>query len=93
MHDNQNFETQYIIDSIRKQNKIENTIRCYKLNTTDQVRLIEPKKTLKKTKCNVASYSYRIMNISGKSISISAIDGHVKTITRSHTIQIMTMTK
>jgi hypothetical protein len=59
----------------------------------NQVRLIEPKKTLKKTKCNVAPYFYRIMNISDKSISISAVDGHIQTVTRSHAILIMTMTK
>jgi hypothetical protein len=88
MQDDQDLEVQYIIDSINKQNKIESRIHNYKLNVNDKVRLVETKKALKKTRYNVSSCYYTIIDISGKSISISAGDGSIKTVTISQIIPI-----
>jgi hypothetical protein len=60
----------------------------YKLDVNTKVRLIEPKKTLKKTRYNVSPCYYMITDISHKSITISAADGSVKTVTRSQLIPV-----
>jgi hypothetical protein len=50
MQENKDLEVEYIVDSINKQNKIESITRNYKLIINDKIRLIEPTKTLKKTR-------------------------------------------
>jgi hypothetical protein len=87
MQNNKGLEVEYIIESINKQNKIE-IQPGYKLSINDNVRLIEKKKELKKTRYNVTPYYFRITDIEGKQFTISAEDGSVKTVTRSQIIPV-----
>jgi alpha-N-acetylglucosamine transferase len=89
---NKDLEVQYIIDSINKQNQIESITPNYKLNFNDKVRLIEPKKTLYKTRYNVSSSYYMILVILGKSIA-TIVNGSVKTFARFQVIHIDVSTK
>jgi hypothetical protein len=50
MQYNKDRKVQYIIDSMNKQNIIENIASDYKLNFNDKVRLMEPKKAMKKAR-------------------------------------------
>jgi hypothetical protein len=84
MQGNKCLEVQYVIDSIIQQNKIEIPTSNYKLNANDKVRLIEPQKT----RYNVSPYYYTITDISEKWITITAIDGSFKTVSRSQLIPI-----
>jgi hypothetical protein len=86
MHDNKDFEVQYISDSTSKRNKIETPTPDYKLTVDDKDRNIEPKKTLTKTKYNASSCDYTITDISDKSVTITAADVSVKAVTRSQLI-------
>jgi hypothetical protein len=87
MQNNKDFEVQYIIENINKQNKIEKQ-PGYKISINDKVRLIEKKKELKKTRYNVIPYYFIIMSIEGKQFTISAEDGSIKTVTRSQIIPV-----
>jgi CRISPR/Cas system-associated protein Cas5 (RAMP superfamily) len=71
VQDNKRFEVQYIVDSINKQNKIENTTHDYKLHINDQVTLIELKKTLKKTRYNASPYYYVITESQANQLQLS----------------------
>jgi hypothetical protein len=50
--------------------------------------LIEPKKKLKKTRYNVSPCYYTVTDIWRKSITISAADGYIKTVTRFQIIPV-----
>jgi hypothetical protein len=90
---NKYLEVQYIIESINKQIKIETITPNYKLNVNDKVRLMKPKKTLKKTRYKFSFYFSAITDISGKSITISVADGSINTVTRFQAIHIEMSTK
>jgi hypothetical protein len=73
VQDNKRFVVQYIVDSINKQNKIENTTHDYKLHANDQVTLIELKKTLKKIKYNAGPYYYVITEFQTNQLQLSSM--------------------
>jgi hypothetical protein len=87
MQSDKQLEVNYIIDKLKEQANIENQTG-YKLDIGDKVRLIESKHTMKKTKYNVTPFFFIISDINGKSITIAATDGPVKTVTRSRVIQV-----
>jgi hypothetical protein len=63
MEDSKDLEVQFIIELTNEQNKIETTTPNYILNVNDKVRLIEPNKTLKKTRYGISPYDYTITDI------------------------------
>jgi hypothetical protein len=87
MQNNKALEINYIIEKLSEQANIENK-SGYKIDIRDKVRLIETKHTMKKTRDNVTLFYFIISDISGKSITISAADGSIKTVTRSRIIPI-----
>jgi hypothetical protein len=87
MQNDKELEVNYIINKLSEQANVENQPR-YKLNVGYKVRLIENKHTMKKTRYNVTPFYFIISDINGISITISATDGSVKTVTRSRMIPI-----
>jgi hypothetical protein len=87
MQNDKQLEVNYIITQLSEQANVENT-SGYKLDIGDKVRLIESTHTMKKTRYNVTPYYFIISDIQGKSITISAADGSVKTVTRSRIISV-----
>jgi hypothetical protein len=85
MQNDKELEVNYIITKLSEQANVENK-PGYKLNVNDKVRLIESKHTMKKTRYNVTPFYFIISDIQGKSITISAAEGSVKTVTRSRII-------
>jgi hypothetical protein len=84
---NKELEVDYIIDKLKEQANVENQ-SGYKLEIGDKVRLIESKHTMKKTRYNVTSFFFIISGINSKSITISATDESLKTVTRSRVIPV-----
>jgi hypothetical protein len=85
MPNNKLLEVDYIFDKIAEQQKIE----CqpnYNLNVGNHVRFIQKKQNLKKTRYKVSPFYFIITDISDKSITISAEDGTVITVTISQII-------
>jgi hypothetical protein len=80
-------EVNYMITKLSEQANVENK-SGYKVDVGDKVRLIESKHTMKKTRYNVTPYYFIISDIQGKSITISAADESVKTVTRSRIIRL-----
>jgi hypothetical protein len=78
-------EVEYIINKLSEQANVENNLG-YKVDVGDKIRLIENKHTMKKTRYNVTPFYFIISDINSKSITISAADGSVKTVTRSRII-------
>jgi hypothetical protein len=85
MQNDKQLEVNYIITKLSQQANVENK-PGYKLDIGNKVRLIESKHKMKKTRYNVTPYYFSISDIQGKSTTISAIDGSVKTVTRSRII-------
>jgi hypothetical protein len=69
LHDSNDIESQYINDSINKQKEIESTEPDSKRSTKNEIRLIQPKKIMYN-----ACLSHRMINISGKSVTINSAD-------------------
>jgi hypothetical protein len=88
MQGNKDLEVQYINESINKQNKMEITTPNYKLMINEEAGGTEPKKTLKKTRDNIGPYYFTIIDVSGKSITISTVDDSFKAVSRSQIIHI-----
>ena len=87
MQNDKVLEVNYIIEKLYEQANIENQ-PGYTVNIGDKVRLIENKHTMRKTRYNVTPFSFIISDITGKSITISAADGSIKTVTRSRIIPV-----
>jgi hypothetical protein len=87
MQNDKQLEVNYIIDKLSEQANVENQPE-YKVEVGDKVRLIESKHTMKKTRYNVTPFYFIISDINDKSITISATDGSVKTVTRSRIIPV-----
>jgi hypothetical protein len=77
-----------IIDSINKENKIDDTTPYYQLKANMQVRLIEPEKTFKKTRYDATPHFFGIIDFSWKSRTISATHGLIKILIISQAILI-----
>jgi hypothetical protein len=93
MQDNKDLEVQHIVDSINKPNNVDNIRPDYKLTVNDKGRQMELKKALKKARYNVTPYYDTIVDISDKSITITDIDGSVKTVAIPQIIPINRSTK
>jgi hypothetical protein len=85
MQNDKALEIEYIVNKLSEQANVENQ-SGYKLDVGDKVRLIKSKHIMKKTRYNVTPFYFIISDISGKSITIAATDGSVKTVTRSRII-------
>lgn len=91
MQNDKRLEINYIIESIRKQNGIENAVD-YKLHEGDYVRLIKEKVTnsmkLTKKRRTITKHYYIVGSVDKNRIVVSARDGSTKTVSRSDCVLI-----
>ena len=87
MQNDKRLEINYIIESIRKQNGIENAVD-YKLHEGDYVRLIKETWKLSKKRRTITKHYYIVGSVDKNRIVVSARDGSTKTVSRSDCVLI-----